>query len=307
MPKDICFLILLITALLHAAFSMYWRTLHHDTCWSENWRDFYFTTAILRDAHIFPFFFLCLTYRLSKRGRGRWRAICSCPFFFFCYACYLFVALFCVFRLLFLPEWEHNDKAILCACFLFFFFLKSSVALVYVFTTSVAKRYPTTGPLLSFLLLFCYMCLLMWVFALVMRVFFFSWTWVLLKIMKERRRKKNLNYIINSFPPFYMLNVIVFFFSRSFFFFTLHINWLADTYYFPHRYCWQMDIYTIFSLLRSETLNFHARTPPSFMWEGKRGLFFVCSTARFFDTATHRKDWKEEQVESALSIHCFFF
>lgn len=37
--------------------------------------------------------------------------------------------------------------------------------------------------------------------------------------MKERRRKKNLNYIINSFPPFYMLNVIVFFFSRSFFFF----------------------------------------------------------------------------------------
>ena len=140
----------------------------------------------------FPLFFLCLTYRLSKRGRGRWRAICSCPFFFSCYACYLFVALFCVFRLLFLPEWEHNDKAILCACFLFFFFLKSSVALVYVFTTSVAKRYPTTGPLLSFLLLFCYMCLLMWVFALVMRVFFFSWTWVLLKIMKERRDRKSV-------------------------------------------------------------------------------------------------------------------
>lgn len=41
---------------------------------------------------------------------------------------------------------------------------------------------------------------------------------------------------------------------------------------------------------------------------GEEGaLLCVCSTARFFDTATHRKDWKEEQVESALSIHCFFF
>lgn len=106
-----------------------------------------------------------------------------------------------------------------------------------------------------------------------------------------------------------MLNVIVFFFFPAvFFFFTLHMNWLADTYYFPHRYCWQMDIYTIFSLLRSETLNFHARTPPSFMWEGKRGLFFVC--ARLPDFSTRRRTERTER-KSKLKVHyrsiVFFF
>lgn len=78
------------------------------------------------------------------------------------------------------------------------------------------------------------------------------------------------------------------------------MNWLADTYYFPHRYCWQMDIYTIFSLLRSETLNFHARTPPSFMWEGKRGLFFVC--ARLPDFSTRRRTERTER-KSKLKVH----
>lgn len=69
-----------------------------------------------------------------------------------------------------------------------------------------------------------------------------------------------------------------------------------------------MDIYTIFSLLRSETLNFHARTPPSFMWEGKRGLFFVC--ARLPDFSTRRRTERTER-KSKLKVHyrsiVFFF
>lgn len=95
----------------------------------------------------FPPFFCAWHIDFQGEGGGDGEQF-ALALFFSCYACYLSVALFCVFRLLFLPEWEHNDKAILCACFLFF--LKSSVALVYVFTTSVGKRYPTTGPLLSF-------------------------------------------------------------------------------------------------------------------------------------------------------------
>lgn len=241
---------------------------------------------------IFSPFFLCLAYRLSRRGRGRWRAICSCPFFFLLRVLFICSTLLCFppsFSARMRTQWQSDSMC------LFSFFLKSSVALVYVFTTSVGKRYPTTGPLLSFFL-FCYMCLLMWVFALFMRVFFFvnmSFT----KNNEREKKKKNLNYIIKVFPLFICLTLLFFFPS---FFFTFHMNWLADTYYFPHRYCWQMDIYTIFSLLRSETLNFHARTPPSFMWEGKRGLFFVC--ARLPDFSTRRRTERTER-KSKLKVH----
>lgn len=70
----------------------------------------------------FPLFFLCLTYRLSKRGRGRWRAICSCPFFFFL-LCVLFI---CSTLLCFPPsfsarmrtQWQSDSMCL----FSFFFF-----------------------------------------------------------------------------------------------------------------------------------------------------------------------------------------
>lgn len=122
---------------------------------------------------IFSPFFSVLDISTFKAREGEMESNLLLPFFFFL----LRVLFICSTLLCFPPsfsarmrtQWQSDSMCL----FSFFFFLKSSVALVYVFTTSVAKRYPTTGPLLSFLLLFCYMCLLMWVFALVMRVFFF--------------------------------------------------------------------------------------------------------------------------------------
>ena len=120
-----------------------------------------------------PFFFCAWHIDFQSEGGGDGEQFALALFFFFL-LCVLFI---CSTLLCFPPsfsarmrtQWQSDSMCL----FSFFFFLKSSVALVYVFTTSVAKRYPTTGPLLSILLLFCYMCVLMWVFALVMRVFFF--------------------------------------------------------------------------------------------------------------------------------------
>lgn len=134
----------------------------------------------------FPPFFCAWHIDFQGEGGGDGEQF-ALALFFSCYACYLSVALFCVFRLLFLPEWEHNDKAILCACFLFFFEEFSCLSLRVHYIRRQTLPNNRTPPFFFFL--FCYMCLLMWVFALFMRVFF-SWTWVLLKIMKERRRKK---------------------------------------------------------------------------------------------------------------------
>lgn len=143
----------------------------------------------------------------------------------------------------------------------------------------------------------------MWVFALFMRVFFFvnmSFT----KNNEREKKKKNLNYIIKVFPLFICLTLL-FFFSQ-FFFYLSHELTSRYVLLSPPVLLTNGHIY-YFLITALRDAQFSCENSAIFHVGGEEGtLLCVCSTARFFDTATHRKDWKEEQVESALSIHCFF-